>query len=235
MKTVRDRHPIAPSAASRTAMTVLCEDRAQSLKLGGYFRFDRWLEVDPSHDRLVSPSSSTLGEGEGCARPPASLDECLSERLSAIMTSKVFCVAPQTPLEVLAMLFMERDLSAAPVVDVEGRAIGLVSKTDLVRALFGKERPGGAAWLVHDSESTAERLLRLAASGALEEGTAEGLMTPVSLTVDESMTLAEAIRTMSENRLCHLIVHGSKRMVVGIISALDVVDLIANTASAARS
>jgi CBS domain-containing protein len=220
MKTIRAPHT-----------TVLREDRALSLRLGECFRFERWREVDPSSAR---PTSSP-GEGEGRARSPMSLDESLSQPLSAMMTRKVFCVAPQTPLEVLAMLFVECDLSAAPVVDSEHRAIGLVSKTDLVGALFGKERPGGASWLVHDSDSTAERLLRLAAAGALQEGTAESLMTPARLTVDRSMTLADAIRTMSQHRLHDLIVHGPKRTVVGILSALDIVDLVASTAGTARA
>src|SRR5207249_4498099 len=99
---------------------------------------------------------------------------------------------------------------------------------------FGKERPDGAQWLLHTTDSSAERLLRFAAAGALEEGTAESLMTPIPLTVPETATLGDAIALMSENRLHHVIVLSPDALVVGLLSALDVVDIIAK-ANAARA
>jgi CBS domain-containing protein len=230
MKTVRVRHTIEPSSATKTAMTVLCDERNESMRLSECFRCERfgWLEVDSLSDRLVLRCTESKARLEPCA--PPSLDACLSRPLSALMTSKIFCVAPQTPYEVLAMLFMEREISAAPVVNADGRPIGLVSKTDLVRALFGHARPDGADWLIHGADSSAERLLRLAAAGAIEEGTAEGLMTPIPCTISESASFGDAIRTMSDNRYHHLIVVSSEGLTVGILSALDVVNIIAQNA-----
>jgi predicted transcriptional regulator len=52
------------------------------------------------------------------------------------------------------------------------------------------------------------------------------------MAVEESTSLGEAVRTMSENRVHHLLVHSSQKVVVGILSPLDVLDLIVRTARA---
>jgi CBS domain-containing protein len=234
-RTVRVRQTIQPSSAVKTSLSVLCAETKTSLKLDDCFRCAEfgWLEVDPSNDRFVLTCGQVLArkgmlvDGGRNAPKRGAFDELLGESLSTVMTSKVYCIAKETPIEVLAMLFLEREVSAAPVVDGDGRPLGLVSKTDLVRALFGDSARSGAAWLEHESDSTAERLLRFAAAGGVAEGTAENLMTPVPFTIAESATLIEAIGMMSEQRLHHAVVLSSEGYVVGILSALDIVDLVA--------
>ncbi len=60
--------------------------------------------------------------------------------LSAVMTTDVFAVRPDVSLEALTGAFLEKGISGAPVVDGEGRPVGVISKTDLVGA-----RPPGAS------------------------------------------------------------------------------------------
>ena len=51
--------------------------------------------------------------------------------IADVMHRDVTCVTRDVRTEDLRALFLERNLSAAPVVDAEGYPIGIVSKTDL--------------------------------------------------------------------------------------------------------
>ncbi|HYU14696.1 MAG TPA: CBS domain-containing protein [Candidatus Acidoferrum sp.] len=52
--------------------------------------------------------------------------------LSEVMTRHVVCVLPDLDLGDLMELFLERNIGGAPVVDQDGRPIGVVSRTDLL-------------------------------------------------------------------------------------------------------
>ena len=49
-----------------------------------------------------------------------------------IMTRDVFSVFPETDLEELARLFVEKGVSTLPVIDAQGRLSGIISASDLV-------------------------------------------------------------------------------------------------------
>jgi CBS domain-containing protein len=53
--------------------------------------------------------------------------------ISEVMHRDVTCVSREVTIEALTSLFLERNISAAPVVDADGQPIGIVSKTDLLR------------------------------------------------------------------------------------------------------
>jgi CBS domain-containing protein len=53
--------------------------------------------------------------------------------VAQIMTTDVICVREDLSLTALATLLLERNLSGVPVVDLAGRPIGVISKTDLLR------------------------------------------------------------------------------------------------------
>ncbi len=53
--------------------------------------------------------------------------------VSQIMTADVVCVREDLSLTALTTLLLERNVSGAPVVDADGRPIGVVSKSDLLR------------------------------------------------------------------------------------------------------
>jgi CBS domain-containing protein len=57
------------------------------------------------------------------------------------MTAPVVTVRPQTSVEEVAGLMLERRISAVPVVDDKGRVQGIVSEADLIRRVeSGTER-----------------------------------------------------------------------------------------------
>ena len=50
-----------------------------------------------------------------------------------VMTADPVCVSPSTRIRELARVFEEHEISGVPVTDQEGKVIGVVSKTDLIR------------------------------------------------------------------------------------------------------
>lgn len=53
-------------------------------------------------------------------------------KASDIMTSTVYTVTPDTRIDELAKRFIETGVSSMPVIDAEGKLVGIVSETDLV-------------------------------------------------------------------------------------------------------
>jgi len=68
-------------------------------------------------------------------------------RASDVMTSTVITVNPETPVEDVARLLVERQISGVPVVDAHNRVIGILTEGDLFRRHeLGTERRRGR-WL----------------------------------------------------------------------------------------
>ena len=63
-----------------------------------------------------------------------------------VMTRDVFTITPDTPIVEVANLLLSQRISAVPVVDGEGRVVGIVSEADLIhRSEIGTE-PHHAWW-----------------------------------------------------------------------------------------
>jgi CBS domain-containing protein len=58
-----------------------------------------------------------------------------------IMTKKVVTLKPEDTLKDMTLKFSEHDISGAPVVDSQGRLVGIVSENDIITTLekYGKE------------------------------------------------------------------------------------------------
>lgn len=144
-----------------------------------------------------------------------------------IMTADLLTVTPATSLTQFARILTEDKISGCPVVTVDGRLVGVASKTDLLaRLLEGR----------HDFASSPDfrGLLGLgeeglvAGRGSAEEseeevfGTVEDIMqqNPVSVLPDAS--ILDVARALAENRI-HRVVVVEKGKLKGIITSLDVI------------
>ena len=56
-----------------------------------------------------------------------------------IMTSSVRTVSPETTVHDLAQLLAESDISGVPVVDQQGRVIGVATETDIISRRIGRD------------------------------------------------------------------------------------------------
>ena len=54
-------------------------------------------------------------------------------KASDIMVRKVITTDPQATVSEVAKLLIENDISALPVLDVQGRLVGVISEADLMR------------------------------------------------------------------------------------------------------
>jgi acetoin utilization protein AcuB len=57
-------------------------------------------------------------------------------RVDAAMTEKPFTIGPDEPIETAAVLTLQRQIGGLPVVSADGRLVGIITQTDLVKGLL---------------------------------------------------------------------------------------------------
>jgi CBS domain-containing protein len=137
-------------------------------------------------------------------------------KIRDVMTVDVVTVTPETSLHEVARLLSERRISGLPVIDVDGRCIGVVSEADvLVKELGhpGPRRP--LEWILGDRHD-ADELRRRAARTAREAMSAP----PITIEPDRPVRIAADLMVGQRvNRLP--VVEGGR--LVGIVTRADLV------------
>ncbi len=140
--------------------------------------------------------------------------DAASTPIADILRRETLCIRPETSVESLAQLFFDRGISGAPVVDADGKPLGVVSRSDLLEAMrepkdveVGTLSPG-----FHEER---------------EPETARDVMTASPITILESEMVSHAAAVMSFEGVHRLPVVDGDGRVVGLISALDVLRWLA--------
>jgi CBS domain-containing protein len=145
-------------------------------------------------------------------------------RARDIMVTDVITVKPETSVQDLARLLNEKRISGVPVVDDEGRVIGIVTESDLVLRVAGPHIPphiellGGIIYLENPHEMQ-EKLRKAMALTAGE------VMTRDVVTVDQDRPVREIADLMVKRRVNRLPVVGDGRL-VGIITRHEVISTL---------
>ncbi len=144
--------------------------------------------------------------------------------VSEIMTREVVTVRADFDVETVAGLFLDRGLHGAPVVDGEGRPVGFLAMTDLVR------------W-AHERGESDERPLKLCDGMAFDVGegfhmeattlTVGEVMMPLAFSLREDTPIARAAALLAFEGVHRAPVVSSRGKVVGIVSALDLLRWLA--------
>lgn len=142
--------------------------------------------------QLARPSSS---------RASAAAASADATSVGAVMRRNVIRVTPELRLERLVSMLVEWEISGAPVVDRDGKPIGMVSKTDVLRAT--------------------------AAGGDSHELVVRDIMMPLSFSLTESASVAQAAALMAFEGVHRVVIVGMTGAVVGILSSLDVLRWVA--------
>jgi CBS domain-containing protein len=143
---------------------------------------------------LVDKQVASDGSGHvACAIDDAPMPK--DKRVSDVMTRDVVCIERDAPLSDAARLLATACVSGLPVVDEHGRALGVVSQSDIVDA-------------VAEGADIAARTVRDA-------------MMHAPIVVQESDTIEDAARLLLMEGIHRLPVVNAERSVVGIISTLD--------------
>jgi len=95
----------------------------------------RGLCVSPGEDTFLRCSADDAEIDIEVGGPIEEDEASRQTLLSDVMTTPVRTVAPETSIAELLKLFDSAQISAVPVVDPGGRAVGLVSKSDLLAGL----------------------------------------------------------------------------------------------------
>ncbi|MFI9830963.1 CBS domain-containing protein [Streptomyces sp. NPDC051913] len=131
--------------------------------------------------------------------------------VSDVMTHTVTAVGRKATFKEIVQMMQDWKVSALPVLEGEGRVIGVVSEADLLpKEEFRDSDPDRYTQLRHRSD--------LAKADAVA---AEELMTSPALTTHPDATLAQAARTMAHSRVKRLPVVNELGMLEGIVSRSD--------------
>ena len=130
-----------------------------------------------------------------------------------VMTTNVITVTPETTVREVAQCLLERSISAVPVVDADGKLLGIVSEGDLMRrSETGTERkPSWWLDMVSSTEDQAREYVKTHGTRARD------VMTKNLITVAEDASLEEIATVLEKHHIKRVPVVKDGR-VVGIVS-----------------
>ncbi|OQD57939.1 hypothetical protein BM536_000250 [Streptomyces phaeoluteigriseus] len=135
------------------------------------------------------------------------------------MTHTVVAVGRDARFKDIVQLMEEWKVSALPVLEDEGRVVGVVSEADLLpKEEFRDDDP--------DRFTQRSRLADLAKAGAL---TAGELMSTPAVTVHADATLAQAARIMAQRKVKRLPVVNAEGVLDGLVSRADLLKVFLRT------
>ncbi|MGI9435054.1 MAG: CBS domain-containing protein [Geminicoccaceae bacterium] len=139
-----------------------------------------------------------------------------------LMTRDVLTVEPDMPVSDVAQLILKHKVTALPVVDEEGRLLGIVSEGDLVRCSKAN-RGAHRSWWLNLMTGSGSAEMNLAGQGDRPIG---DVMSKDVLLASERESLPRLIELLSRRRIKRLpIVKDGK--LVGIVSRVDVLRFLA--------
>jgi CBS-domain-containing membrane protein len=138
--------------------------------------------------------------------------------LTEIMSRDLVSVRPDVDIGRVVSLMVGRHIGCLPVVNERGHPIGIITKYDLVEQI--------------------DAAMHLEACGCplpsdLRVQTANDVMMPIALTLDEHATVAHVSAMMVSEETHHVLVVSDDGTLVGVVSSKDIVRWV-NEQSAAR-
>ncbi len=122
-----------------------------------------------------------------------------------VMSTKLITVTPSTSVMEFARICSEDGISGAPVVQVDGTLVGVVSKTDIVNHMLEADPRFGT---VEDGPAWAE------------EREVQDIMQEEVLTVAPETPAGEIAERMAEDRIHRVLVLDGDKL-VGIVTSID--------------
>lgn len=227
--TVRARHMISADGEEAIASSVYCPVQEHSVAIVECEACSRFhaLHFDPAA-RTTSvacraDAALVAPEKEAALRDAAAGPPDPATPLADIMSKEVVCVRADVGLDVVRRLMVERGFGGVPVVDGDGKPIGIVSRADVLRA----DRENGE--VEERMRVTAQPSER--ADTGLGPGfhvveppglTAGDVMSPLVLSLHEGSNIGQASSLMAYEGVHRLPVIADDGQVVGILSSLDV-------------
>jgi CBS domain-containing protein len=140
-----------------------------------------------------------------------------------VMVSPVITVTPRTSVQVVARTLLDNRISAVPVVDDDGRLVGIVSESDLLhRAEAGTERHR-SWWLraLVGEETLADEFVKSHARRV------EDVMVRDVVTARPDMPLPEIAALLEKKMIKRVPIVDKDRRLLGIVSRANLIQAVA--------
>ncbi|MBF0472199.1 MAG: CBS domain-containing protein [Nitrospirae bacterium] len=142
-----------------------------------------------------------------------------------IMQKEVITVTPDTSVEEIGRIFIEKDISGLPVIDEYGNLYGIVTENDLI----SMEKPFHIPTIIHifdafiplETDQAIEKEIRKLAATIVDD-----ICTTDITTVNEDTPFQEIAVIMIEKKI-HLLPVLSENKLVGIIGKKDMIKAMA--------
>ncbi len=135
-----------------------------------------------------------------------------------VMTTRVIWVKKDATFREMAVALREHRVSAFPVVDDDGKVIGVVSEADMLTKEALYDEPSVISGILHHRDQVKARGV-----------TAGDLMTTVVVAVRPQDTVEHAAKLMYDRKVKRLPVTDANGRLVGIISRADVLSVFDRT------
>jgi CBS domain-containing protein len=146
-----------------------------------------------------------------------------------VMQTQVVALSPDDPLHVAQRLFYEESIHGAPVVDERGTVVGMLTSTDILRAVIDAKdvAPAEPATYRDDLDSVfgAWNLAPEDFKERVQDVVVGDYMTEELVHVSPDMPVHELARTLRENQI-HRVLVLEDGSLCGIVSTFDLVGLL---------
>lgn len=145
-----------------------------------------------------------------------------------VMVKNVKTFRPQDKVSKVSKTFAESGISGAPVVDDEGKVVGIITEHDIIK--LGEQHPKlltpieshlplalGLSIKDHDSEKMAEAL------NDIKEKKVEEVMTKKVVTIAPDAGLGEIARTMEKHEINRIPVVDEEEKLLGLVARADAI------------
>lgn len=142
------------------------------------------------------------------------------------MTHDVVSVKSDATVRDVARLLIDKSISAVPVVDDEGRPIGMVSEGDLACANEMRRKERSQWWLAQlaEGEPLNENFL-----AAIDAGNCcvDRLMVQPVVTAPAEVTVEEIARVMEKHKIKRVVITAGNGATAGIVTRADIIRAVA--------
>lgn len=141
-----------------------------------------------------------------------------------LMTKKVVSVPPDMPINEVAQVLLRNTISGVPVVDADGKVLGMVTEGDLIGRDDAERHARRDWWLamLADGEELSPDFLK---SIRWQMNASDVMVSPI-IAVSEGTDAVEIARTLKAHRIKRVPVLRDGRL-VGIVSRADLLEAVA--------